>query len=106
MSDKGTHFVNDVIMELTNKYKIKHRLTTPYHPRANGQIAKTNGFLCKIITKTVQGSMSDWDSKLLNALWAYCTAYKVTTKFTPFQLVYSRGYSTHRIRITLSTNSS
>jgi hypothetical protein len=90
VSDRGTHFVNDVIMELTNKYKIKHRLTTPYHPRANGQTEKTNGILCKIITKTVQGSMSDWDSKLLNALWAYRTAYKVTTKFTPFQLVYGQ----------------
>ena len=90
VSDRGTHFVNDVIMELTNKYKIKHRLTTPYHPRANGQTEKINGILCKIITKTVQGSMSDWDSKLLNALWAYRTAYKVTTKFTPFQLVYGQ----------------
>ena len=90
VSDRGTHFVNDVIMELTNKYKIKHCLTTPYHPRANGQTEKTNGILCKIITKTMQGSMSDWDSKLLNVLWAYRTTYKVTTKFTPFQLVYGQ----------------
>ena len=34
--------------------------------------------------------MTDWDSKLLDALWAYWTAYKVTTKFTPFQLVYGQ----------------
>ena len=34
--------------------------------------------------------MSDWDSKLLNALWAYRIAYKVTTKFTPFQLMYGQ----------------
>lgn len=63
VSDRGTHFVNDVIKELTTKFKIKHRLTTPYHPRANGQTEKTNGILCKIITKTIQGSMTDWDSK-------------------------------------------
>ena len=88
--DRGTYFVNDVIEELTTKYKIKHRLTTPYHPRANGQTEKTNGILCKIITKTVQGSMTDWDTKLIDALWAYRTAYKVTTKFTPFQLVYGQ----------------
>lgn len=25
---------------------------------------------------------------MLNAIWAYCCAYKVTTKSTPFQLVY------------------
>ena len=34
--------------------------------------------------------MTDWDSKLLDALWAYRTAYKVTTKFIPFQLVYGQ----------------
>ena len=90
VSDRGTHFVNDVIKELTEKYKIKHRLTSPYHPRANGQTEKTNGILCKIITKTVQNAMTDWDSKLIDALWAYRTAYKVTTKFTPFQLVYGQ----------------
>ena len=90
VSDRGTHFVNDVIKELTEKHKIKHRLTSPYHPRANGQTEKTNGILCKIITKTVQNSMTDWDDKLLDALWAYRTAYKVTTKFTPFQLAYGQ----------------
>ena len=34
--------------------------------------------------------MTDWDNKLIDALWTYCTAYKVTTKFTPFQLVYGQ----------------
>ena len=90
VSDRGTHFVNDVIKVLTEKYKIKHRLTSSYHPRANGQIEKTNGILCKIITKTVQNSMTDWDSKLIAALWAYRSTYKVTTKFTPFQFVYGQ----------------
>ena len=62
--------MNNVIKELTNKLKIKNRLTSPYHPRANGQKEKTNGILCKIITKIVQNSMIDWDNKLLDALWA------------------------------------
>ena len=79
---------NDTIEQLTNKFLIKHRKTTPYHPRANGQIEKTNGILCKIITKTVQGSNTDWDARLYDALWAYRCAFKVITKFTPFQLVY------------------
>ena len=34
--------------------------------------------------------MIDWDNKLIDALWEYHTAYKVTTKFTPFQLVYGQ----------------
>ena len=90
VSDRGTHFVNDTIQQLTNKYFIKHRTSSPYHPRANGQTEKTNGILCKIITKTVQGSNIDWDSRIYDALWAYRTAFKVTTKCTPFQLVYGQ----------------
>jgi transposase InsO family protein len=69
---------------------IKHRKSIPYHPRANGQTEKTNGILCKIITKTVQRSNTDWDQRIFYALWAYRTAYKVTTKSTPFQLVYGQ----------------
>ena len=88
VSDRGTHFLNDIIEQLTNKFLIKHRKTTPYHPRANGQTEKTNGILYKIITKTVQGSNIDWDARLHDALWTYRCAFKVTTKFTPFQLVY------------------
>ena len=77
-------------MALTTKYEIKHCKTTPYHPRANGQTEKTNGILCKILTKTISGAGTDWDTKLFAALWAYLTAYKVTTNATPFQLVYGQ----------------
>jgi hypothetical protein len=75
---------------LTTRFLIKHRKTSPYHPRANGQTEKTNGLLCAILTKTISGSSTDWDDKLWGALWAYRTAYKVTTNCTPFQLVYGQ----------------
>jgi transposase InsO family protein len=51
VSDRGTHFINSTIEKLLSKYMIKHRKSTPYHPHANGQTEKTNGILCKIITK-------------------------------------------------------
>jgi hypothetical protein len=54
VSDRGTHFINKTIEQLTMKYLIKHRKSTPYHPRANGQTEKTNGILCKIITMGIR----------------------------------------------------
>lgn len=90
INDWDTHFLNETIEELTTKFLIKHRKTSPYHSRANGQTEKTNGILCKILTKTIAGSATDWDEKLWGALWAYRTTYKVTTKYTPFQLVYGQ----------------
>ena len=67
---------------------MKHCLTSPYHPRANDPTEKRIGILIKNIIKIVPNSMIDWDNKLLYALWTYYTTYKVTTKFTPFLLVY------------------
>ena len=89
VSDFGTHFINSTIVALIAKYEIKHRKTS-YHPPANGQTEKTNGILCKILTKTISGAGSDWDTKLFATLWAYRIAYKVTTNAMPFQLVYGQ----------------
>ncbi|MCO5613463.1 hypothetical protein L7F22_067740 [Adiantum nelumboides] len=51
---------------------------------------KTNGVLCKIITKHVRYRPQDWDKHLTAALWAYRTSFKVSTQFTPYHLVYGQ----------------
>ena len=33
LTDRGTHFNNKMVDELMNKFKIKHLLSTPYHPK-------------------------------------------------------------------------
>jgi transposase InsO family protein len=90
VSNCGAHFINSTMAALTEKYEIKHRKTTPYHPCANGQTEKTNDILCKILTKTITCAGIDWDTKLFAALWVYRTAYKVTTHSMSFQLVYKQ----------------
>ena len=32
ISDQGTHFVNQLIDELTEEFHIQHKKTKPYHP--------------------------------------------------------------------------
>ena len=54
VNNRSTHFINSIIKYLIDKYLIKHRKFSSYHPRANGQIEKTNGMLCKIITKIIK----------------------------------------------------
>ncbi len=88
ISDRGTHFLNSVIESMTERFHINHRMTTPYHPQTNGNTERVNQTLVNILRKTVQDSKRDWDIKLPAALWAYRTTYKVTTKATPFSLVY------------------
>ncbi|CAM6093914.1 unnamed protein product [Calypogeia fissa] len=105
VSDRGLHFLNHMVKNLTDTYLIRHRKTTPYNPKANGLIEKANGLMEQILLKVVSAHKNDWDQKLHSALWAYRTAEKVTTKQTPFYLVYGLHsvvpvefeLSTHRI---------
>ena len=88
VSDRGTHLLNSLIQEMTDKFQIDHRKTTPYHPQTNGQTKRVNGILVSILRKTVMDSKRDWDTKLTAALWVYRTMYKITTQAIPFSLVY------------------
>ena len=88
VSDRGTHFLNEAIEEMTKLFQINHRKTTPYHPQTNGLAERVNQTLVCILRKTVTDSKRDWDNKLTAALWVYQTTYKVTTRMTPFALMY------------------
>ena len=45
VSDRGTHFLNSSIQEMTYKLKIDHKKTTPDHPQTNDQTERVNGTL-------------------------------------------------------------
>jgi hypothetical protein len=65
----------------------RHKSTT-YYIQGNGQVDSTNKTLKQILTKLVNANRNDWDVMLPTALWAYRTAYKVSTQHTPYELVY------------------
>ncbi|MCO5600156.1 hypothetical protein L7F22_054264 [Adiantum nelumboides] len=88
VSDRGTHFINEVIEFLLNGFMVIHRKSDPYHPQANGQAESTNKILVTILTKIVGESRANWDQKLHSALWAYRVAYKMSIDMTPFNMVY------------------
>ena len=90
VSDQGGHFINEVIKHLTKTFMIKHRKSTPYYPKCNGQEESTNKTLKGVLTKIVQDEPHDWDRKLVSALWAYRATFKVTTNQTPFRLAYGQ----------------
>ena len=41
-SDRGSHFTADIINQIYRSLGIERRLHTPYHPRASGQVERTN----------------------------------------------------------------
>ena len=53
-SDRETHFVNEVIRKLTKRFRVKHSLSSPYHPQSNGLVERFNKTLCKEIAKVAE----------------------------------------------------
>jgi transposase InsO family protein len=68
--DQGTQFASHFIKNITQQLKIKHQMTTPYHPQLNGQVEVTNKVLEGILKKIIQQHHKDWVDHLLEALWA------------------------------------
>lgn len=58
--DQGTKFTSNIIQNITKKFRIKHRMSTPYHPRDNGQVGVTDKVIENILTKIVQQHHKDW----------------------------------------------
>ena len=52
--DGGPRFVSHKFEALIQKYHIHHRITSPYHPQANGQVESTNKVIEAILTKIVR----------------------------------------------------
>ena len=46
-SDKGKEFVNQLVTQLCNACGIEHKVTSAYHPQANGHTEKFNDTLIK-----------------------------------------------------------
>ena len=84
VTNQGAQFTSNLIVELMKKYMINHGTSSPYHPQANGQVEITNKEIQSIFTKIVAIHKRDWVTQLPEAIWAYRTTWKRTTRFTPF----------------------
>lgn len=89
LTDNGTHFKNKMIRHLCEKFEIKHKLSSPYHPQTNGLVERFNRTLCESLAKTLEKE-NRWDENLEEVLFAYRTNKQDTTQETPFYLLYGR----------------
>jgi hypothetical protein len=90
LSDRGTHFNNNMISKLLEKFSINHLLSTPYHPQTNGLVERFNRTICESLAK-LSKKTNDWDLFIAPTLFAYRTTKHSTTKIEPFFLVYGRS---------------
>ncbi|KAK8704998.1 hypothetical protein V6N13_048609 [Hibiscus sabdariffa] len=90
-SDEGSHFDNKLTAKALQKYGVRHRIATAYHPQMNGQAEISNREIKQILEKTVNTNRKDWSPKLDEILWVYRTAFKTPLGMSPFKLVYGKA---------------
>jgi len=89
LSDQETHFNNNMVKRLIEKFKINHLLSTLYHSQTNGLVERFNRILCESLSR-LSLSNNSWNLYIASTLFAYRTTKHSTTKIELFFLVYER----------------
>src|SRR5256886_17177951 len=84
LTDHSTHFVNEMLDSLCEKFGVKHKLSTAYHPQTNGLVERFNQTLCETLAKFANENKDDWDLFISSVLFAYRTKKHNTTRYEPF----------------------
>ncbi|XP_015161353.1 uncharacterized protein K02A2.6-like [Solanum tuberosum] len=87
ITDNATNLNSHLMKEVCEQFKIVHRHSTPYRPKANGAVEAANKNIKKILRRMVQGSRQ-WHEKLPFAQLGYRTTIRTSVGATPYLLVY------------------
>lgn len=89
ITDRGANLWASAMGLVFERLGMKHRGTTPYHPRTNDAVERYNGVLGAMLTKyLVNHPIKEWDQYLEQALFATRICTHSTTKMSLFYLLY------------------
>ena len=90
VTDRRANFSANVSESYLLECKIRHSLTSAYHPRSNGMVEKFNGFLGSMITKFCRGHINKWDQYVDQALLACRSRIHAATGKSPAYLAFGK----------------
>ena len=73
---------------MLDKCGIDHRVTSPYHPQANGLTERANQTLTKALVKMTKEDPHNWDKQIPTVLMGYRATKQASTKYSPFFMLH------------------
>ena len=90
-TDRGSQFSSSVWTQLMETWGIQHKMTTAYHPEANGMVERFHRRLKESLMAICDDDRNAWFWKLPMALLAIRTTLKPDIDASPADLVYGEG---------------
>ncbi|CAF4268197.1 unnamed protein product, partial [Rotaria magnacalcarata] len=90
LSDRGSHFQNQLMENVKKLIGYNHIYSTAYHPQTNGVVERFNATFITQIAKLQNAQNNNWDEYLQAVVFAYNTGVHKSTKFSPYELLYGR----------------
>jgi transposase InsO family protein len=87
-SDRASSFLSEALQAYLELQTIRHKATTPYHPRTNGMVERMHSMLGHSLTTLSNGQPAKWDEYLAQAVFAMRVRTHAVTKKSPFFLIY------------------
>ena len=88
LTDRGRAFTGELIRQFCEVMETATRLSSPYHPQANGRVERMNRILKDVLKKTLVGT--DWDVLLPWVQMSYNSSVHSTNGFSPFFILHAR----------------
>ena len=93
ISDRGTQFISDSILEFYRRLQITSTPSTAFHPQTNGAVERFNQTLQKLLRKLCLRT-HDWNTQLWKALTIIRRSPNSTTSRTPAELLIGKNLKT------------
>ena len=90
-TDRGSQFSSAIFSQLTKVWGIKHLMTSPYHPEANGLVERFNRRLKESLIALGTESSPNWFWRLPCAMLVIHTTLKPDLGASPADLVFGEG---------------
>ena len=87
-SDRDTNLMGNVFKQLTEKFGIKHVLSSAYHPESQGVLERFNSTLKNMLRACCVDNKMNWDECIPFFMFAVRDTVQETLGFTPFELVF------------------